>query len=105
MSVLQVRLSELAKYGVNFVQPEGGIYLSTRFDIFDLLDVDTNEEIRQWLLEYAGVAIVPFQAFGLDDDSGWFRISVGAVSVADISAAMDRLEKALMNVSGHEQHA
>ena len=35
-----------------------------------------------------------------DDDDG-----VGAVSVADISAAMDRLEKALMNVSGHEQHA
>jgi aspartate aminotransferase len=38
---------------------------------------------------------VPFQAFGLEDESGWFRISIGAVSLQDISSAMDRLESAL----------
>ena len=102
MSALQQGLSELSQYGVSFVEPEGGIYLSTRFDLFGLLGVQSNEEIRVWLLESAGVAIVPFQAFGLEDDTGWFRISVGAVSVSDIIAAMERLECALMTASGHE---
>ena len=102
MSTLQEGLRTLSQYGVSFVEPEGGIYLSTRFNLFELLGVESNEEIRQWLLESAGVAIVPFQAFGLKEDTGWFRISVGAVSVSDIISAMNRLETALMIASGHE---
>ncbi len=98
MSVLQERLGKLSGYGVSYVKPEGGIYLSTRFDLFQQLGVKTNEEIRQWLLESAGVAIVPFQAFGLEEETGWFRISIGAVSVSDIIAAMERLESALRTV-------
>jgi len=39
--------------------------------------------------------VVPFQAFGLREDSGWFRISVGAVSLAEIDAAFPRLRTAL----------
>ncbi|MEE2747156.1 MAG: aminotransferase class I/II-fold pyridoxal phosphate-dependent enzyme [Candidatus Thermoplasmatota archaeon] len=105
MAVLQNRLSDMSGYGVSYVEPEGGIYLTTRFDLFEKLNVNTNEEIRQWLLESAGVAIVPFQAFGLEDDSGWFRISVGAVGVDDIHAAMNRLESALIAAFDHEQSA
>ena len=101
MRLLQSRLDPLSQYGVNYVEPEGGIYLSTQFDLFELLNVKTNEEIRQWLLYEAGVAVVPFQAFGLEEDTGWFRISIGAVSVDDISQAMDRLEQALTNASSH----
>jgi aspartate aminotransferase len=47
------------------------------------------------LLERAGFAIVPFQAFGMKEDTGWFRISVGAVSVADIAAALPRVRAVL----------
>ena len=95
----------MRKFGVNYVEPEGGIYLSTRFNLFDLLDCKTNEEIRIWLLQEAGVAVVPFQAFGLEADTGWFRISIGAVSLEDIVAAMDRLESALKIATGHEHDA
>ena len=105
MNILEQRLAELSNYGVSYVKPEGGIYLTTRFNLFNQLGVQTNEEIRQWLLESAGVAIVPFQAFGLDDESGWFRISVGSVGVDDIIAAMDRLESALKTAFGHVQRA
>ena len=101
MSLLKSRLEPMSLFRVNYVEPEGGIYLSTQFDLFELLNVTTNEEIRQWLLEEAGVAVVPFQAFGLEEDTGWFRISIGAVSVDDISQAMDRLEQALTNASSH----
>ena len=74
-------------------------------DLFDLLDCKTNEEIRIWLLQEAGVAVVPFQAFGLEADTGWFRISIGAVSLEDIGAAMDRLESALKIANDHERDA
>ena len=73
------------------IAPQGAIYLSVRFAI----PGRTNEEIRKELLDRAGFAVVPFQAFGLRDDSGWFRISVGGVSVEDITAALPRVRAAL----------
>jgi aspartate aminotransferase len=38
---------------------------------------------------------VPFQAFGLPDETGWCRISVGACSMADIERMLPRLRDAL----------
>ena len=55
----------------------------------------TNEQIRCLLLERAGMAVVPFQAFGLDGESGWFRISVGAASMADIEHCLPRVRTLL----------
>jgi aspartate aminotransferase len=76
---------------VDVIPPQGAIYLSVRF----LLAGRTNEQIRKRLLDEAGFAIVPFQAFGLKEDSGWFRISVGAVSNEDIEAALPRVRAVL----------
>jgi len=105
MVLLQNGLDELSDYGVGYVKPEGGIYLTTRFNLFSVLGVSTNEEIRRWLLEEAGVAIVPFQAFGLEQDSGWFRISIGAVGLDDIKSAMARLQSALKNAFDRARNA
>ena len=58
-------------------------------------DIRTNEQIRHLLLEEAGVAVVPFQAFGLKEDTGWFRLSVGAVSMEEIAAIFPRLRELL----------
>jgi aspartate aminotransferase len=76
---------------VEVIAPQGAIYLSVRFPIAG----HSNEATRRMLLEKAGFALVPFQAFGLREDSGWFRISVGAVSLAEIDAALPRVEAAL----------
>ena len=78
-------------YPVEVIAPQGAIYLSVRVAI----PGQTNEATRQLLLTRAGFAVVPFQAFGLREDSGWFRISVGAVSLAEIDAAFPRLRAAL----------
>jgi aspartate aminotransferase len=51
----------------------------------------SNEDIRIKLLEGAGMAVVPFQAFDLREDSGWFRISIGAVSKDELPPMLDRL--------------
>ncbi|MSP61803.1 MAG: aminotransferase class I/II-fold pyridoxal phosphate-dependent enzyme [Myxococcales bacterium] len=78
-------------YPVETLAPQGAIYLAVRV----ALPGRTNEETRRLLLDGAGVAVVPFQAFGLMEESGWFRLSVGAVSIADIHAALPRLRKIL----------
>jgi aspartate aminotransferase len=41
------------------------------------------------------MAVVPFQAFGLGQESGWMRLSVGAVSLDEVRALLPRLEAAL----------
>lgn len=79
---------------VDSVEPQGAIYLSVRFDLIGQR-FQTNEEIRRHLLEAAGTAIVPFQAFGLQQETGWFRLSVGAVSLGEIEAMFPRLRHAL----------
>ncbi|MBT6972734.1 MAG: aminotransferase class I/II-fold pyridoxal phosphate-dependent enzyme [Euryarchaeota archaeon] len=94
MEILKTKLSKMHPM-IEVVQPQGGIYLTVRFNLFEKIGVTSNEEIRQWLLNEAGVAVVPFQAFGLEDESGWFRISIGAVGLDDIHASMKRLETAL----------
>ena len=41
------------------------------------------------------MAVVPFQAFGLDREDGWFRLSVGAVSLESMEGGMARLGRLL----------
>ena len=85
---------------VTAIAPQGAIYLSVRFDIIGKGGLQTNDQIRKLLLEKAGFAVVPFQAFGLKEDTGWFRLSVGAVSEADIHQALPQVEATLREVLG-----
>jgi aspartate aminotransferase len=80
---------------VHSIAPQGAIYLSVRFELLGKQGLRTNHDIRKLLLDKAGFALVPFQAFGLMEDSGWFRLSVGAVSVEEIQAALPRVEAVL----------
>jgi aspartate aminotransferase len=85
---------------VESIPAMGAIYLSARFAVLGRTTADggvlrTNEDIRRWLLAAAGFAIVPFQAFGVKEDDGWFRLSVGAVSPATIREALPRVQAAL----------
>jgi aspartate aminotransferase len=86
-------------FPVEAIAPQGAIYLSVRFDLAGRTlhgrTIATNDDIRKLLLEHAGLAIVPFQAFGLRGDTGWFRLSVGAVSMDDIAAAFPRLREVM----------
>ncbi|EYF05535.1 pyridoxal phosphate-dependent aminotransferase [Chondromyces apiculatus] len=85
---------------VDAIAPQGAIYLSVRFDLVGATvrgrALQSNEDIRRVLLEGAGLAAVPFQAFGLKEDTGWFRLSVGAVSTATIEGVMPRLRELLV---------
>jgi aspartate aminotransferase len=80
---------------VNAIVPQGAIYLSVQFALIGR-GFDTNEDIRRFLLEQAGFAVVPFQAFGLKTEGGWFRLSAGAVSPEAIRAGLARVRAALL---------
>jgi aspartate aminotransferase len=85
---------------VRDIPPQGAIYLSVQFDLVGRRGLRTNDDVRKYLLEEAGFAVVPFQAFGLHGENGWFRLSVGAVSLRDIEEALPRVEAALRKAAG-----
>jgi aspartate aminotransferase len=84
---------------VDAVAPQGAIYLSGQFALMGRRangqGLNTNDDVRQWLLRTAGLGVVPFNAFGATGDTGWCRLSIGAVSMADIDGAMARLKTGL----------
>jgi aspartate aminotransferase len=55
--------------------------------------------VTQYLLEAAGLAIVPFSAFGAGKDSTWYRLSVGTCREEDIEPMFAKLERALTQLS------
>jgi aspartate aminotransferase len=88
---------------VDAVAPEGAIYLSARFGLTgrvapDGTTLDSDDAVRAYLLRAAGAAVVPFHAFGVTHDSGWFRLSVGAVSLDQIRQMLPRLRAAVAAV-------
>ncbi len=99
-----VRLGE-AGFPVEAIAPMGAIYLSVRFALHGMKTpageaLETDDQIRRYLLDAAGIAVIPFQAFGTRGETGWFRLSVGAVSVETITRSFPRLRAALEALSG-----
>ena len=90
-------------FAVDAAIPSGAIYLSARFQLQgkrtpDGKTLESDDDVRSYLLQSAGLAAVPFSAFGQPEGSGWFRLSVGAVSLKDVEKLMGRLKPALSSL-------
>jgi aspartate aminotransferase len=88
---------------VEAIPPTATMYLTARFALSGARTaggalLDTTEDIRSYLLDAAGFGAVPLEAFGMTGERGWFRLSVGAVSVAQIEEVMPRLRTAIAAV-------
>ena len=84
--------------------PSGAIYLSARFQLHGRktpagATLRSDDDVRSYLLREAGLAAVPFSAFGQAEGGGWFRLSVGAVSMKEIDELMPRVRTALEALS------
>jgi aspartate aminotransferase len=79
--------------GVSCLPTDGTFYcfLNVQEAIDKLDDISSDVELAEYLIEHAGVALVPGSAFGL---SGHARISI-ATSMKNLANALDRLEQAL----------
>ncbi|MEX1362152.1 MAG: aminotransferase class I/II-fold pyridoxal phosphate-dependent enzyme, partial [Nannocystaceae bacterium] len=85
---------------VEVIPPMGAIYLTVRIHPFGRTTpggerLSTNDSIRRYLLDAARVGVVPFQAFGVAGEDGWFRLSVGAVGLDELDGALSRIGDAL----------
>jgi aspartate aminotransferase len=104
LDILYDSFTDMQRRGlpVRAIPPQGAIYLSVQFALHglslpsgDRRPLTTNEQIRCYLLESAGLAVVPFRAFGMLAETGWMRLSVGAVSPDEIRQMLPRLSAAL----------
>jgi len=85
---------------VESTAPQGAIYISVRLNVMGMTTpsgqvLRTNDDVRRYILTEAQVALVAFQAFSLWEDTGWFRISVGAVGVEALEAGLQQIQRAI----------
>lgn len=86
-------------YKVDAITPQAAIYLTVKFDLTggktESTELKTQEDVTDYLLNEAKLAIVPFYAFGASMQSPWYRLSVGACKIEDIYSFINELEIAL----------
>jgi aspartate aminotransferase len=87
-------------FAVDAVAPMGAIYLTIKIDYIGKTTPEgtvlkDSADVNFYLIKEAQAALVPFSAFGNDDDMPWFRASVGACTLQDIKDMMPRIKLAL----------
>ena len=97
---------QLKKEGfpVDAVTPQAAIYLTIQINLAgkktgDGRIIKNQEEVTAYILNEAKLAIVPFNAFGADKESNWYRLSVGCSKKEDISVMLQKLKEALEKLS------
>lgn len=87
-------------FSVDSIEPMGAIYLTIKIDYTGKTTPDGTllnnpADINFYLIKEAKVALVPFSAFGTNEDVNWFRASVGTITLEDIQAMIPRIKDAL----------
>lgn len=90
-------------FKIDVIKPQAAIYLTVQFDLIGLKTstgkkLESPQDITRFLLDEAGIGVVPFYAFGSQPNSTWFRISVGTIWAEDMHSILSKLETALNNV-------
>jgi aspartate aminotransferase len=105
LSTLHEGFQTLKAEGLNVdsIEPMGAIYLTVKVDYVGKTAPDgkvlaNSADVNFYLIKEAGVAFVPFSAFGTGDDVTWFRASVGASTLEDIRQMIPRIREALVKL-------
>ncbi|MBL7773664.1 MAG: aminotransferase class I/II-fold pyridoxal phosphate-dependent enzyme [Chitinophagaceae bacterium] len=85
---------------VEIIAPAGAMYLTIRFALKGLTKsdgtrIETTQDISDYILQEASLAVVPFAAFGADRESDWYRLSVGTCKLDQIEPMLRTLESAI----------
>lgn len=91
-------------YQVDAIAPQAAIYLTIKMDLVGKTTsagvlLAKQNDVTDYLLSEAKLAIVPFSAFGANADNAWYRVSVGVVKIDEIENVMTMLEEALQKLS------
>ena len=90
---------------VDCITPEAAIYLTIKVDAVGKKTADgklleTQADVTAYMLNQAGLAVVPFYAFGSSLSNPWYRLSVGTCKKEEISEMINKLGVALRNLKG-----
>ncbi len=90
-------------FEVDSIEPMGAMYLTISLDYIgkikpDGKQVEDSSDLVFYLINEAGVALVPFSAFGNSRNMPWFRASVGGLSLQEVKELFPRLEAALLKL-------
>ena len=91
-------------FKVDAITPQAAIYLTVKLNLHGMKTangnvLETTKDVTKYILDEAKLAIVPFYAFGADDNSPWYRMSVGTCKVTDIDEVISNLRNALSKLS------
>jgi len=87
-------------FEVEAIPPQAAMYLTVKFDLTGKTTaegktLESIPDVTQYLLDEAGLAIVPFYAFGASRKSTWYRLSVGTSVYEEIDELFKKLKAAL----------
>ncbi len=86
-------------YAVDAIAPQAAIYLTIKLDLKEKTingkPLATQSDVTDYILSEAKLAVVPFYAFGADNNSPWYRLSIGTCKLEDINEMFAKLEAAL----------
>jgi len=89
---------------VDAITPQAAIYLTIKIDLKgkktgDGRTLSQQSDTTSYLLDEAGLAIVPFSAFGASKNSPWYRLSVGTCRLEEIDDMIRKLREAMEKLS------
>lgn len=87
-------------FAVRAIEPQAALYLTVQLDLKGFVKPDgsmlsTTKDITSFVLEDAGIALVPFYAFGANTESTWYRLSVGTCKLEDVEKVYQNLKDSL----------
>ncbi|MEP7319842.1 MAG: aminotransferase class I/II-fold pyridoxal phosphate-dependent enzyme [Panacibacter sp.] len=90
-------------YAVDAITPQAAIYLTIKLDLAGKNNggqkLETQTHVTSYILDQAKLAVVPFYAFGAENNSPWYRLSVGTCRLEEITPMFTQLEMALEELS------
>ncbi|MFC0773746.1 pyridoxal phosphate-dependent aminotransferase [Terrimonas alba] len=89
---------------VDAIAPEAAIYLTIKIDLAGKKTVagkllENQNDVTDYVLNEAKLAVVPFYAFGASHSSPWYRLSVGTCKKEEIGEMIEKLGEALRKIS------
>lgn len=91
-------------FAVDAVAPQAAIYLTIQINLTGKKTtadkvLQNQSDVTEYILNEGKIAIVPFNCFGADKNSNWYRLSVGTCKTEEIDEMLKMLKTALTKLN------
>jgi aspartate aminotransferase len=91
-------------FSVDAIAPQAAIYLTVQANLrgrktSDGHILETQEDVTNYILNEARLAMVPFSSFGASRENSWYRISVGCAKKDELGSVIEQLRNALVKLN------